>query len=244
MPANPYARLYWPKTSCLLDRMTYDMLMWAQERAGVKLYVGQGSYKGDGGGNAVDASGSTHNGGGAFDLSIRWYSNRDQAKIDRAVKDAGGAYFHRLPSQGDWPEHGHGLVIGNKMLSDSAEGQVQDYLKGRNGLNNHARDDSYRPSPQTKWAFYLGEPVPMSRELLWDGYTPPIGNILAAEASGKPTAATYRLAAVLHDRGFFAGTPIAGVQAYPVGAMLAWQKSIGAKQTGKYGPVAHRRLFG
>lgn len=79
----------------------------------------------------------------------------------------------------------------------------------------------------------------------WDGVIPPIENIQKAEAGQTANPSTLRLAARLRDLGFFTGEiqPLY-FQGYPVKAVAAWQKSIGAAPTGKYGPKAHAGIFG
>lgn len=245
MPADPYSRAYWRNTACLLNERTIDMLLWMEKRTGLTLYVGQGSYKGHGGGSGVGASGSTHDGGGAVDLSIRWYKNAEQRSIVRAGKDAGFALWHRPPN---WDgkggsEHAHGIAIGDKEMSGSAAWQVREYLAGRTGLTSARVDNSYRPDPQVEWSTTLKAPVAKGTKLLWDGIVPPIENVEKAEDEGVRNTAAYRLAARLHDLGFYSGTPINGAQGYPSMAVVAWQRSKGYAATGKYGPIAHRKIF-
>lgn len=78
---------------------------------------------------------------------------------------------------------------------------------------------------------------------LWDGIVPVYDGILAAEDDGIANPAAWRLACRLADLGFYKGVPVRGVQTYPSKAVAAWQQSIGVKPTGKYGPIAHDRIF-
>jgi hypothetical protein len=78
---------------------------------------------------------------------------------------------------------------------------------------------------------------------LWDGIVPVYDNILYAEDHAVANPAAWRLACRLADLGFFQGTPINGIQKYPAKGVAAWQKSIGAKDTGIYGPKAHDGIF-
>jgi len=79
---------------------------------------------------------------------------------------------------------------------------------------------------------------------LWDGRVPYLDVLVAAQGSNEATAATYRLAARLHDLGHYAGRPILGVTAYPRKAIAVWQQSHGYQATGNYGPVAQQMIFG
>lgn len=79
---------------------------------------------------------------------------------------------------------------------------------------------------------------------LWDGHVPPLDTLMAAEESGTPNKATFRLACRLHDLGHYHGTPELGVTAYPRKAVANWQRSKGYKDTGLYGPKAHEQIFG
>ena len=78
---------------------------------------------------------------------------------------------------------------------------------------------------------------------LWDGVIPIYDNILESQDHNIANTASWRLASRLADLGFFQGTPVRGVQKYPVNAVKAWQSSIGAKPTGKFGPIAYDRIF-
>jgi hypothetical protein len=78
----------------------------------------------------------------------------------------------------------------------------------------------------------------------WDGVVPDISAVYKAEDEQIANPASWRLAVRLRDLGFFNGDVAPrGEQGYPVRAVANWQKSIGAKPTGKYGPKAHERIF-
>jgi hypothetical protein len=77
----------------------------------------------------------------------------------------------------------------------------------------------------------------------WDNVVPIYDNVLKAESENIANDASWRLACRLADLGFFKGDPLRGTQKYPVKAVAAWQESIGAKGTGKYGPIAHEKIF-
>lgn len=77
----------------------------------------------------------------------------------------------------------------------------------------------------------------------WDGVVPDIDAVYKSEAEGVANPASWRLASRLADLGFYRGDPVRGVQKYPKNAVAAWQASIGADATGKYGPIAHKKIF-
>src|SRR6478609_2702575 len=100
-----------------VDRRTRDMLREAQRIANEqdpsigKFHLSQGSFS-----HSVGASAGTHDGPGAFDLSIRGYSEHQKQVIALSLRRVGFASWRRFPSQGPWPEHIHGIAIGTKGL--------------------------------------------------------------------------------------------------------------------------------
>lgn len=82
----------------------------------------------------------------------------------------------------------------------------------------------------------------------WDGKTPDIEGVYAAEADPElRNPAAWRLACRLADLGFFKGTPKPkGEQGYPVKAMIAYnaKHAPNMEDGSKYGPKAHARIFG
>ncbi|MDI5979311.1 peptidoglycan-binding domain-containing protein [Amycolatopsis magusensis] len=123
-----------------VNKRTADMIKAAEQRAGVDFTVTQGSYNAGG----VGASGGTHDGGGAVDISVKNISNPTAAV--KALREVGFAAWHRTPSQGDWVAHIHGIAISDTDMSPQAQAQAGDYFKGLNGLANHNSDDG----PQVK----------------------------------------------------------------------------------------------
>ncbi|AXB44704.1 peptidoglycan-binding domain-containing protein [Amycolatopsis albispora] len=123
-----------------LNKRTADMIEAAEKKAGVNFTITQGSYNAGG----VGASGGTHDGGGAVDISVKNLSNVDAAV--KALREVGFAAWHRTPSQGDWVAHIHGIAISDTDMSPQAQAQAGDYYLGRNGLANHGKDDG----PQVK----------------------------------------------------------------------------------------------
>lgn len=131
-----------------INKRTDDMLNRAEQRLGFKLYVVQGSYNAGG----VAASGGTHDGGGAVDLS----PTAKPHEVVRQLRHVGFAAWYRTPAQGPWSAHIHAIAIGDADLSSGARSQVQAYYGGRNGLANNAPDDGPRLNPIPTWPVKLG----------------------------------------------------------------------------------------
>lgn len=132
-----------------VDRMTAQALSRMEARLGYELTIIQGSYN-----TGVGASAGTHDGGGAVDLAP-W----DWQRKVRAGRDIGFAMWYRSSAEGPWPNHIHGILIGNEKASPDAKAQVAAYKSGRNGLANNGPDTfwwrpriirryRYRPDPR------------------------------------------------------------------------------------------------
>lgn len=140
---DPYARTT-IRGGHTLDMLTHYALLVVERRLKyhpLSLDVLQGSYT-----SANESSGGTHDGGGAVDLSpLEW-----RPKV-HALRAVGFAAWHRpeLWRNGVriWGEHIHAVLIGNDKLSPEARDQVEDYRHHRNGLADHAPDDSWHPDP-------------------------------------------------------------------------------------------------
>lgn len=135
------------RTADMLDRLEFNMLK--------DLIVVQGSYNAGG----VAASGGTHDGGGALDLSVRNLTQAEKLEAVVEGRKVGFAIWRRLPNQGPWAEHLHGIAIGDPELSSGARYQVVAYRNGRNGLANGAVDDGPRLKTIPTW------PVPVSESV-------------------------------------------------------------------------------
>jgi len=115
--------------TCMIENIT-KVVEPRLKAAGViknSIDIFQGAYSGS------SKSGGTHLGGGAIDTAQ--YS-------DTAVKiwrTSGWDYYRRGADYGFDP-HGHGVLRGCPHLSAAAEDQHDDYKRGRNALNDHARD--------------------------------------------------------------------------------------------------------
>lgn len=135
-------------------RRAAAMLRWVEDRSGLTLTPAQGSYNVGG----VAASGGTHD-REAVDLSLRGYSTADILKLDRYMKLAGFAGWHRTAVPGLWGAHYHALPIGGD-LSPGAAAQVRDFDRRTDGLRSQRPDPSFRPTPRRRWSYALRRPVP------------------------------------------------------------------------------------
>lgn len=118
-----------------MNKWTQQALEACEKALGYELTITQGSYNA----GKVSASAGTHDGGGVVDLAHADWQNKV-----RVLRENGFAAWHRLPSQGPWPEHIHCVLIGDIDAAPSAQRQVESYRAGRNGLANNARDDGPR----------------------------------------------------------------------------------------------------
>ena len=114
----------------IVDWHTEYALRKAERILGYKLSITQGSFS-----TSVKQSGGTHAGGGAVDLKS-WDSEN---KI-KALRRSGFAAWVRSPSEGDWPEHIHAILVNDVLLSPTAKDQVLSFEAGRNGLVNQFPD--------------------------------------------------------------------------------------------------------
>ncbi|MFC4002958.1 peptidoglycan-binding domain-containing protein [Prauserella oleivorans] len=117
-----------------VNMRTKEMVEAGEKRAGMDFTVTQGSYNPGG----VGASGGTHDGGGAVDISVRGI---DPETAVKALRQVGFAAWHRTPDQGDWAAHIHAIAISDTDMSPQAQAQAGDYFLGRNGLADHGKDD-------------------------------------------------------------------------------------------------------
>lgn len=124
---------------------TVAMLKQMESQLGYDLDIMQGSYS-----TTNRSSAGTHNGGGAVDLAPHDWDRK--VHVGRQV---GFAIWHRPALAGEWPEHVHGIAIGDKQMSDSARRQIQDYYAGLSGLASHGRDSTWHPNPIVKFQYPL-----------------------------------------------------------------------------------------
>jgi hypothetical protein len=150
----------WPNFAALdaYDRVTFRghqfnardvaMIYKAEKDFGSAVPIMQGSFRGD-----VEASGNTHDGGGAADWSLSGMSLKRKTRWARCLKDAAWCYWRRLPTQGPWPEHGHGVARGCRNLAYNAQMQVGAFDRKEDGLVGDGMDYSYRPDPIATFSY-------------------------------------------------------------------------------------------
>lgn len=203
---------------------TLQMLRRAQARLGQDLAVMQGSYNAGG----VGASAGTHDGGGAIDVA----PTSDPDRVVLALREVGFAAWHRLPSQGPWPEHIHAIALDDVEASSGAKSQMKDYRERRNGLVGRAADDGPQLNPIPVWPVKL-KPVSLSR----------IQNQFKA-AKPRKTLAVQRLQHVLNYRDN-AGLTEDGIPGPKTkAAYKKWEYNIGVKEPDtKPGKFQLKKLF-
>jgi hypothetical protein len=126
----------------LLDATTANIFQKASAALG-GLQLLQGSWS-----SSVEASGDTHSGSGAMDVSpVR-------ATWDAAVamlRSLGAVAWHRTPAQGPWGDHIHSITPGIPGLSPSAAAQVADFRRGGDGLGALAGGGPIRKFDRGGW---------------------------------------------------------------------------------------------
>jgi hypothetical protein len=118
------------------------------QKAG-SIHVTQGGYE-----HASSYSGTTHTGGGVFDVV-----GGNLSRILGALKASGLIGWIRNPNQGPWPWHIHALDPSDTArMSSSARAQVASYYRGGNGLGGYAQGTPWIPNDQTAF-LHKGEAV-------------------------------------------------------------------------------------
>lgn len=148
-----------------VNTRTRLMLAAADRQLWWALRVTQGSYCALEARGCAKASAGTHDGGGSIDISVSSLSATQRWQTVQALRSVGFAAWLRVPSQcgGCWSSHIHALAIGDTDMWQKDgkfynRNQVADYFVGRNGLGNHAVDDTpvrYRV-PFITWERYAG----------------------------------------------------------------------------------------
>ena len=157
--SDPYARRVW--RGHVLDNRTISALEWAEKRylrrgTGRKpIRIGQGSYN-----TSVDASAGTHSGGGAVDVMFVGVPDRHRRAWNRWTRKAGFAGWPRLyPQWAKDNEHWHGLMLGHRNLSSSAQSQIVSWKNGRDGLVGNLLDKYWRPRRPRRWSHRQNKPI-------------------------------------------------------------------------------------
>jgi hypothetical protein len=142
-PAMDMTRTTWSGKT--INKRTSALLKRAEEYAGKSISLTQGSYNAGG----VAASAGTHAGGGVVDLNVSAWDTATRKAVVLALRKAGFAAWLRTPAEG-FAYHIHANAIGDREMSSSAKAQVRDYFVRRNGLANHASDNTEHRWPN--WA--------------------------------------------------------------------------------------------
>jgi peptidoglycan hydrolase-like protein with peptidoglycan-binding domain len=120
-----------------VNTRTSNMLAAAEAMLSWSLVLSQGSYT-----SADPTSAGTHDGGGVVDVSVTSMTTTQRWETVRALRTVGFAAWLRNPSQGSWPYHIHAAAVSDPDLAPAASNQIHDYYFGKNGLANHAPDDT------------------------------------------------------------------------------------------------------
>lgn len=156
MGTNPYEKI-WAQGK-RTDRRSQSALLWAQKRYLAKApkkrkswVISQGGYNAGG----VGASAGTHDGGGAYDLSVTGMSDKQIRGMVKWLRRAGFAAWFR-----NWPgnRHVHAILMGHKTASPGAKQQMESYLARRDGLAGNAYDGTWRPYPLPRWSHRRNKP--------------------------------------------------------------------------------------
>ncbi|QRP43300.1 peptidoglycan-binding protein [Amycolatopsis sp. FDAARGOS 1241] len=136
-----------------LNTRTKAMPVAAEGLLGRQLSLTQGSYNPGG----VDASAGTHDGGGAFEISVAGMSAETHTSVAKALHQVGFAAWIRTSEQAEWDYHIHAIAISGPDLPSGAQHQAGDYYLGLNGLNGLAGrgpDDGPAVNPKVTWEEY------------------------------------------------------------------------------------------
>lgn len=119
-------------TKQILAVANYLLRLEANGGETVDVTMTQGSYN-----TTVKASGTTHYGGGVFDLTA--FNIKNRVKVFRKIGAPGWERF----ASSSWPHHGHFLVDGDPTKSDAADDQETEYHHRGDGLIGSGGDYGY-----------------------------------------------------------------------------------------------------
>lgn len=129
-----------------LSRRVWALIADARKGAGLKpdqARVVQGSFHG-----GVSASAGTHDGGGAFDLSISGLNRSQQVGLVVELRRRNVCAWLRTKDLGwNGDPHIHGIVRDEPGLSPAASKQVRNYDAGNNSLAGASRQRDTLPRP-------------------------------------------------------------------------------------------------
>ncbi|MCC3763603.1 peptidoglycan-binding protein [Glycomyces sp. TRM65418] len=133
-----------------VNTRTRNMLAAADAKLSWGITLTQGSYN-----TGNPSSAGTHDGGGVVDVNVSGMTATQRWQTVKAMRDVGFAAWLRTPEQG-FSYHIHANAVGDTDMSGPAQRQVHDYFYGKNGLADHAADNTpsaYR-SAFTWWEKY------------------------------------------------------------------------------------------
>lgn len=148
-----------------VNQRTWDMIEAAEDLAGFRFVITQGSYNKGG----VSASAGTHDGGGVIDIRARDLGARQRGIVVLSMRKVGFAAWLRTPAQanGKWPYHIHAVAAGDKDLARAARNQIDQYHRRLNGLKGGRRDDGPPNFYDMTWDRYqLGRQRKMHAQLI------------------------------------------------------------------------------
>jgi hypothetical protein len=119
-----------------VNTRTAAMLRAADAMLSWSITLTQGSYT-----SSNPDSAGTHDGGGVVDIGVGSLSTTQRWQTVKALRTVGFAAWLRTPSDG-FAYHIHANGISDPDMSRPARNQVHDYYFGRNGLANHAADNT------------------------------------------------------------------------------------------------------
>jgi len=128
----------------VLNERTADMLALWEFNSLTNYYVVQGSYNAGG----VAASGGTHDGGGALDISVYGLGDTTQKKWHvKQGRLAGFMAYYRPTLPGVWNEHIHAGALGDPDASSGLQNQFAEYRNGGDALVGGAPDPDPKVHP-------------------------------------------------------------------------------------------------
>lgn len=155
--SDPYART--TLQGRVVDNRTKSAFEWVNKRFHAKtgkwLTVVQGSYNA----GKVRASGGTHDGGGALDVSVIGLTSREIHLAVRLFRRAGFCMWFRHTIPGLWTQHIHGILDRHRTASYGAKQQMGAYHSHRDGLVSNAHDSTWRPKRARVWSHRQDRPV-------------------------------------------------------------------------------------
>jgi peptidoglycan hydrolase-like protein with peptidoglycan-binding domain len=119
-----------------VNTRTATMLRAADAKVSWSLTLTQGSYN-----TTNPDSAGTHDGGGVVDISVSSLSTTQRWQTVQALRTVGFAAWLRTPDDG-FAYHIHANAISDPDMSVQARNQIHDHYFGKNGLANHAADNT------------------------------------------------------------------------------------------------------